>query len=121
MQLLHTLCILRVIAHIVSPLGARFIDTAIVEYLHPSLENYSYHAVQALCLQLVGRFYFVELELNPASLMYVPHTYQDDYSTAHFPLGFSCQHSLHPSCPSCLGDLRRDATPYPPAQSAEPS
>jgi hypothetical protein len=67
-QLLHNLCIMHVIANIVSTLGTG--DIAIVGNLHPSLENNTYHSVHDVGLQLVGHFYLVERELSPASLIY---------------------------------------------------
>jgi hypothetical protein len=71
-----------VIANIVSIL--RTGDTAIVGKLHPSLENNTYHSVHDVGVQLVGHFYLVELELSPASLIYAPHTYTDNYPNAQF-------------------------------------
>jgi hypothetical protein len=80
MQLLHKLCIMHVIANIVSILGTG--DTAIVGNLHPSLENNTYHSVHAIGLQLVGHFSLVELELSPVSLIYAPHTSPDNDPSA---------------------------------------
>jgi hypothetical protein len=66
-QLLHTLCIMHVIANIGSILGTG--DTAIVGNLHSSLENNRYHTVHDIGLQLeiVGHFYSVERKLSLAS------------------------------------------------------
>jgi hypothetical protein len=81
-QLLHKLCIMHVIANIVSLLGTG--DTAIVGNLHPSLEHNTYHSVRDIGLQLVGHFYLVELELRPASLIYAPQTCSDNHPSAQF-------------------------------------
>jgi hypothetical protein len=137
-QLLHTLCIMHVIARAILYIDSILDtdDTAIVGNLHPSLENNTYHSVHDVSLQLVGHFYLVELELSPASLIYAPNTRSAEFHM-HAPiliqarslfqraLAFSCQRSLQSTCLSCTGvlclsyklrrsfaKLHRDATPY---------
>jgi hypothetical protein len=105
-QLLHKLCIVHVLANIVSILGTG--DTAIVGNLHPSLENNTYHTVHDIGLQLVhGALLLGGARAEPCKpdicSTYMLRTLSKCAVIFKCALGFSCQRSLQSNWLSCIG------------------